>query len=226
MWLLWVEFRAAAEPGAGTAGATRAAVLNRPTEGLSMNARQIVVCALLSFAALVSVAAATSIQTGAETFSATAAIKTAAGAQASAPVTITITRKMSQAEADKLTSAFAAGGVTALRKALTGVAPTGTIQIGSGKATPTSMTLERPSDRGRLLTIVTTTPLLFIGAGLPDAKPQQGFDFGIVDLVVDAAGAGSGTMSPAAKVTVKQGVFVVDEYSGELVRLTNLKKAK
>jgi len=33
-------------------------------------------------------------------------------------------------------------------------------------------------------------------------------------------------MSPAAKVTVKQGVFVIDEYSGELVRLTNVKKVK
>ena len=110
-----------------------------------MNARQIVVCTLLSFAALVSIAAATSIQTGAETFSATAAIKTASGAQATAPVTITVTRKMSQAEADKLTSAFAAGGVTALRKALTGVAPTGTIQIGSGKASP----LARRSPRTR-----------------------------------------------------------------------------
>ena len=191
-----------------------------------MNPRQIALCTLLSFAALVSIAAATSIQTGAETFSATAAVKTASGAQATAPVTITVTRKMSQAEADKLTSAFTAGGVAALRKALTGVPPTGTIQIGTGKATSTSLTLERPSDRGRLLTIVSTSPLMFIGAGLPDAKPQQGFDFGIVDLVIAADGTGSGTMSPAAKVTVKQGVFVTDEYSGELVRLTNVKKAK
>ena len=191
-----------------------------------MKPRQIAFCTLLSFAALVSVAAATSIQTGAETFSATAAIKTASGAQATAPVTITVTRKMSQAEADKLTSAFAAGGVAALRKALIGVQPTGTIQIGTGKATPTSLKLERPSDRARLLTIVSTTPLMFVGAGLPDAKPQQGFDFGIVDLVIAADGTGAGTMSPAAKVTVKQGVFVTDEYSGELVRLTNVKKAK
>jgi len=191
-----------------------------------MNVRQIALSTFLSFAALVSIAAATSLQTGAETFSATAAIKTASGAQATAPVTITITRKMSQAEADKLTSAFAAGGVTALRKALVGVPPTGTIQIGSGKASTTAMTIERPSDRGRLLTIVSDQPLMFIGAGLPDAKPQQGFTFGIVDLVVADNGSGSGTMSPAAKVTVKQGVFVIDEYSGELVRLTDVKKVK
>ena len=191
-----------------------------------MKARQITLATLMSFAALISIAAATSIQTGAETFSATAAVKTASGAQATAPVTITITHKMSQAEADKFTGAFAQGGVAALRKALTGVAPTGSIQIGSGKATPTRLTLERPSDRGRLLTIVTDQPLMFIGAGMPEAKPKEGFDFGIVDLTVAANGSGTGTMSPAARVTVKQGVFVVDEYSGELVRLTDVKKTK
>jgi hypothetical protein len=191
-----------------------------------MNPRQIVLCSLLSFAALVSVAAATSSQTTSETFSATAAVKTASGAQANAPVTITVTHKMSQAEADKYTGAFAKGGVAELRKALTGVAPTGSIQIGNGKATPTRLTLERPSDRGRLLTIVTDQPLMFLGAGMPDAKPKQGFDFGIVDITVAANGTGTGTMSPAAKVTVKQGVFVVDEYSGELVRLTDVKKVK
>jgi hypothetical protein len=178
-----------------------------------MNPRQITLATLMSFAALVSIAAATATQTGTETFSATAAIKTAGGAQATAPVTITVTHKMSQAEADKYTSAFA------------GVAPTGSIQIGAGKATPTRLTLERPSDRGRMLTIVTDQPLMFVGAGMPNAKPKEGFDFGIVDIIVNDKG-GSGTMSPAAKVTVKQGVFVVDEYSGELVTLTDVKKAK
>jgi len=61
---------------------------------------------------------------------------------------------------------------------------------------------------------------------MPNAKPKEGFDFGIIDFIVAANGTGSGTMSPAAKVTVKQGVFVVDEYSGELVQLTDIKKAK
>jgi hypothetical protein len=84
------------------------------------------------------------------------------------------------------------------------------------------MTLERPTDKGRMLTIVTDRPIGLIGAGRPDAKPTEGFDFGIVDFVVDAKGAGTGTMSPAAKVTVKDGVFVVSEYSGELIRLTGV----
>ena len=121
---------------------------------------------------------------------------------------------MPQEEADKLTKAFASGGVAALRKALVGVAPTGSIQIGAGKPTATRLTLERPTGEGRMLTVVSDSPLLFVGAGLPDAKPKAGFDFGIVDLIVDGTGSGSGTMSPAAKVTVKQGAFVVDEYWG------------
>ena len=161
-----------------------------------------------------------------EKYSATAAIKTAGGAAATAPVAIEVTRKMSETEAGALTAAFKTGGAAALRKALTGVAPTGSISIGSGKPVTTRMTIERPSDKGRMLTIVTDRPLMLIGAGRPDAKPAAGFDFGIVDFVVDASGNGVGTMSPAAKVTVKQGVFVTDEYSGELVRLTNVKKAK
>ena len=181
---------------------------------------------LLSSALVMAVAAAASAQTGAETFSATAAVKAAGGAAATAPVTIEVTRKMTQADADKFTGAFANGGVAALRKALTGVAPTGSIKIGSGAATPTRLTLERPSDRGRLLTIVTDSPLMFLGGAKPEAKPREGFDFSIVDLVIDAKGTGTGTMSPAAKITVKQGVFVVEEYSGELVRLTDLKKVK
>jgi hypothetical protein len=191
-----------------------------------MNARQLAPVRLLSLAILIAITAAASAQTGAETFSATATVKTAGGAAATAPITIDVTRKMSQEEADKMTSAFANGGAAALRKALTGVAPTGSIKIGSGTPTPTRLTLERPTDKGRMLTIVTDRPLIFLGAGLPEAKPKQGFDFGIVDFVVDDTGAGVGTMSPAAKVTVKQGAFVVDEYSGELVRLSDVKKVK
>ena len=114
-----------------------------------MTTRQITLCTLLSFTALVSIAAATSIQTGAETFSATAAIKTAGGAAATAPVTITVTHKMSQAEADKYTGAFAKGGVAALRKALTGVASTGRSRSDrASRHPPASRSNGRPTGAG------------------------------------------------------------------------------
>jgi hypothetical protein len=163
---------------------------------------------------------------GAETFTATASVKTAAGASATAPVTIVVDRTMSQAEADKFLEAFKTGGGAALRKALTGVPPTGSVRLGEGSATPTRLTIERATDKGRLLSIVTDQPLFFLGAGIPGAKSKEGYDFGVVDIEVDAKGSGSGTLAGAARVTVKQGVFVVDDYSGELVRLTSVKKAK
>jgi hypothetical protein len=67
---------------------------------------------------------------------------------------------------------------------------------------------------------------LFLGAGVPGAKPKEGYDFAIIDIEVDASGSGSGTIAPAAKVTLKQGVFVVEDYASELVRLTAVKKGK
>ena len=161
-----------------------------------------------------------------ETFTATATVKTAGAATASAPVTIVVDRKMPQSEADGLIEAFKAGGPSGLRKALVGVPATGTVQLGAGAPTPTRLTLERPTDKGRLLTIVTDQPLAFLGAGLPGAKPKEGYDFAIIDIEVDAKGSGSGTLAPAARVAVKQGVFVVEDYASELVRLTAIKKVK
>jgi hypothetical protein len=165
-------------------------------------------------------------QGSAEVFTATAAVKTAGGASASAPVTISIDRKMAQPEADKLVAAFKAGGAAALRKALVGVAPTGTVQLGTGKATPTRLTVERATGSGRLLTIITDQPLLFLGAGLPGAKPQAGYEFAVIDITVDAKGNGTGTIAPAAKIRMNGSAFVVDDYGAEAVQLKEVKKTK
>jgi hypothetical protein len=190
-----------------------------------MKVRQTGIIAVLSLALSMAVASARA-QAGAETFTATANVKTAGGAAATAPVTIVVNRKMSQGEADSLTDAFKTGGGPALRKALDGVPATGSVRLGDGAETPTRLTLERTTDKGRLLTILTDRPILFLGAGVPGAKPKDGYDFGVVDIEVDAAGSGAGTISPAAKITVKNGAFAVDDYASELVRLTAVKKVK
>jgi hypothetical protein len=161
-----------------------------------------------------------------ETFTATAAVKSAAAATASAPITIVIERKTAQADADRLAETLKTGGAPALRKALAGVPPTGTVQLGGGAATPTRLTIERTTDKGRLLTIVADQPLLFLGASVPGAKPKTGYDFAIIDIEIDAKGGGAGTLAPAAKIAFKQGTFVVEDYGAELVRLTGVKKTK
>ena len=166
-------------------------------------------------------------QATSETFSATAQVKSAGGAAASAPVTIVVERKMPQSETDKYLAAFKSGGAAALRKALAGVANTGSVRVGSAAApVPTRLTLERSTGKGRLLTIVTDQPIVFLGAGVPGAKAKEGYEFGVIDLEVDEAGNGSGSIAPAAKVAVKQGVFVVDDYSAEYIKLAGVKKVK
>jgi hypothetical protein len=163
---------------------------------------------------------------GGETFTATASVKGAGGAAASAPITITVDRKTPAAEAETLVKAFVTGGAAALRKALVGVPNTGTITIGGGAATPTRIAIERPTSDGRLLTIVADKPVLFIGGALPAAKPKEGFDFAVIDLQLDAKGGGSGMMAPAAKVKAMQGAFVVEDYGAESVTISNVKKTR
>ncbi len=161
-----------------------------------------------------------------ETFTATATVKTAGGATASAPVTIVVDRTMPESEVSTLTSAFSKGGAAALRKALTGVSPTGSIRVGNGEPTPARVSLERVTDKGRLLTIVTDRPILHLGAGLPGAKARQGYDFAVVDLEVDATGQGTGTLSPAAKLRLADGSLVVEDYGAEALTLSGVKKAR
>ena len=161
----------------------------------------------------------------AETFTATASVKTAGAGAATAPVTVTVDRTMTQAEADKLLAAFKSGGAAGLRTALKGVKPTGSIQLGAGKATPTRLAIERQTDKGRLITMVSDTPILHLGAGLPDAKSKEGYDFAVIDLEV-GPGGGSGTLTPAAKVTVKGGAFVVEGYSTEPLHLASVTAKK
>jgi hypothetical protein len=188
--------------------------------------RQTVSTVALTLTVVMTAAWSAHAQGAAETFTATATLKTAGGGSASAPVTINVARKMSQSEAEGLATALRTGGAAALRKALVGVAPTGSVKLGAGAETPARVTIERTTDKGRLLTIVTDKPLLFLGAGLPDSKPKEGFDFAVIDLEVDAKGSGSGTIAPATKVTVNQGAFVVQDYGSEFVRLTSVTKVK
>jgi hypothetical protein len=178
---------------------------------------------ILSGALLMTVASAQTTTT-AEVFTATATVTTADGKSASAPMTITIDRTMPDGEAAALVAAFKSGGAAALRKALVGVKPTGTVQIGDGRPTPSRFAIARATGDGRLLTVLTDQPLVFIGATAPGAKPKAGYDFAVIDIQVDGSGNGSGTVAPAAKLKLNDTAFVVEDYSGEVVRLTGVKK--
>lgn len=184
------------------------------------------IVAVLALALTLAVVASAHGGAGAETFTATASVKTAGGATATVPVTIVVDRKISSAEADRVAAAVTKRETSALREALVALPAAGSIRLGAGKPTVTRLALERPTDKGRLLTIVSDQPILFLGAGVPGAPPKEGFDFAIVDIEVDEKGSGSGTLCPAATIAIREGAFVVGDYASEMLRLTDVKKVK
>jgi hypothetical protein len=160
----------------------------------------------------------------AETITATAQVKTAGGAAASAPVTVTVDRFSTDAERDQVMSALKSGGSSAARDLLAKRASLGSVKVGSSTV-PIKYVYARTTSDGRLITAVTSSPIAFVGAGAPGAPPKAGFDLGLVMLELASSGSGHGELVPATKVRVNdQGAIVTEDYSGEVVRLSNVAK--
>jgi hypothetical protein len=174
---------------------------------------------------IVSVAAVSAQKTG-DIYTGVAAVKSTSGSTSETPMAFTLERKMSKGETDALLAAFKTAGAAGLRKALAGVAPTGAVRVGAAKPVAARITLERASATGKLITIVTDQPVQFFGIGMPAATPKAGYDFAVIDLIVDAKGNGTGTITPAATVTVKQGVFTVADGAADAIRLTGVTKVR
>jgi hypothetical protein len=156
-----------------------------------------------------------------ETISADASVKSAAGVKASAPVVVTIKRYSTDADRDSLVAALKKDAAAA-RQLLAKRDDLGTVQVGA-RQTPIKYAYARSTGGGRLITVVTGEPIAFIGAGLPDAKPKAGFDFGLVLLDTAAKGPGRGELVPATRITVNaDGAIVTQDYSGETVTLSNV----
>jgi len=182
----------------------------------------ITVGALLLVSALVLVISL-SAQSGAETFTATASVKTAGGASVTAPVAIDVTGWTSEADRKRLAGVLKSGGDAALQKQLAGMKTLGTITVGK-TAFDAKYAYAMTSSEGRIITVVTTTPMFFVGAGAPGAKPKEG-KLGVVTIEVNAAGSGHGTITPAASVKMSDSdAIVVDDYSAELVTLPDVRK--
>lgn len=175
-------------------------------------------CATGALVAAMQVAAAATVQANGEVFTARASLISADGATAYAAVKIVVSRWATDREREDLIAAVRAGG-TAARDLLAARADAGTIQLGS-RRTAIKYAYARPADAGRLVTLVTSEPILFVGAGFTNAKPTAGYDLGLVLIDLDAAGFGHGELAPAAKVNLDENdAIVTEEYGAEVVRL-------
>jgi hypothetical protein len=161
----------------------------------------------------------------AETFTATATVKSPDG-NASTAVRIGVDRYATDAERDRLLTVVKGGDQGAIREALASMPDAGYIQIGTRRTT-LKYAYARPSGGGRLITVIAAAPIAFVGAAAPDAKPRDGFDLALALLMLDDHDTGDGELAPAAKVKANaEGAIVTEEYGQAVVHLTSISKNK
>jgi hypothetical protein len=160
-----------------------------------------------------------------DTFVATASVKKGQSG-ATAPVRLSITRYANDSERAAVMKALKDGGTSGLREALSKMGDAGFIELGE-RRTALKFAGQRNTGSGRLLTVVTAEPILFLGAGLPAAKPQAGYDVAVAIIEVKEGGVGVGDLSPAAKVKLDaSGALVVDDYGSTVIWLNGITRAK
>ena len=165
---------------------------------------------------------ASAVHAQGETFVATASVKTQTGSVATAPVTVVITRPTSEAERTSVGAALKKGGTAAVVAALKAMPDAGYIEVG-GRKTTLKYAFVRPMAGGRLITVVAPTPIVHLGAGLPDAPSKAGFDLALALLQVKAEGEGDGELVPAGTVKINEnGAIQTQDYASEIVRLNKV----
>jgi len=188
---------------------------------MTMNAQK---CGWMVVAAAVLAAGATANAQGpGVTFKATASVK-APGKSASVPVTIRIERFVSDAERDTVVAAVKAHAAGEPQKTLAAMSDVGYIALGE-KRTPLKYAYARSTGGGRLITVVTSQPVYFLGGSEANAKPKAGYDIALALLVLDGQDTGDGELAPAVKLKVDAaGAIVTDDYGRDVVRLTKIAK--
>ena len=173
----------------------------------------------------VGIAPAVSAQAPGETFVATASVRGPSGTK-TAPVTIVLTRFTTDQERTTVGDALKSGGTPAVVQRLKAMDDVGYIQVGERRS-PLKYAYARSTGAGRLVTVISPSPLAYLGEGLPDAKPKAGFDLALALLDLPATGSGTGELVPAAKVKLTDaGAIETQDYGADVVRLTDARVKK
>ena len=162
--------------------------------------------------------------TAPETFVAKAETRTGDTAVGSAPITIQVDRYSKDTDVKAMEEALRTGGypgfLTALRKAPT----VGYVEAGARKF-PVRWARQVPDGDGRTISVVTDTPIYFVGGGRPDAKPRAGYELAVLQLKMDSSGIGEGSLAAAARVKPGGETGVrIDNYADEPIKLVSVRR--
>jgi len=156
-----------------------------------------------------------------ETFNARAKVATAASS-GDAYITIRVEKYTPDKEREAMQRALETGGSSGFLDALKKAPVVGRFDVGK-QTFSIRWARQEPSGAGRVITLVIDRPVYFVGAGVPGAKSREGFDLAIVQLTMDSAGIGEGTMAAAARVKPGGPTGVqVDDYATTPVKLVSV----
>ncbi len=131
---------------------------------------------------------------------------------------IRVERLMSEPMRTRVTDALLHGGYGNFLPALRAMPAIGTIGLDK-REVQVRYAREQPDGKGYRLTLVADRPLFFLGADA--AKARAGYELTIVDLRIDERGAGTGTMTGAARVKPgPDGSVILDDFAEAPVELT------
>jgi hypothetical protein len=159
-----------------------------------------------------------------ETFIANAQV---AGQDAGLSATVTIHIQQYTSENDRKTiqEALRIGGYPGFLPALRKAPEVGYVDM-NGRKVAVRWARQQPKDLGRTISVVTESPVFFVGGGDVDAKPRAGFDVAVIELDVDTIGMGTGTMAAAARVRPGGATGVqIDDYAEKPVKLVTVRKS-
>lgn len=160
---------------------------------------------------------------GAETFNGKARVGTSTSV-GDANFSIQIDQYTPDKDLKAMEQALQSGGSEGFVQALKKAPVAGHLKVGD-KSFVIRWARQKPTDKGRVISIVTDAPVYFVGAGLPDAKPRAGFDVAVAQMNMDSSGLGEGSIALAA--TVKPGGqsgVEIQDYAAEPVKLVSIMK--
>jgi hypothetical protein len=128
-----------------------------------------------------------------------AAPKGAATGAITVPMIVQIDRYTPEHARTTMTDGLKHGGYPGFLKALRDAPPAGTLEV-AGEKFVIRWAREVPTEKGRTISLITETPVFFVGIGRRGAPPTAGYEVAVIQLTVDKAGKGTGTMAAAARV--------------------------
>jgi hypothetical protein len=160
-----------------------------------------------------------------ETFIANAQVSSANNAGASAMVTIQIDRYTDPRDVASLQEALKLGGYPGFLPALRKAPVVGSVEM-NGRKVIARWARQTPLEKGRAISVITESPLAFVGGAAVDAKPRAGYELAVLQFEVDSVGLGSGTMAAAARVRPGGPAGVqLDDYAESPIKLVTVRKS-